>query len=83
MRADAKYITEVSNNFRDYVDIDEIYFDYQKLFDRFLLPKQCAYDIVYCMGISLPWSPQQNDLGGSEQTGPPVGGPNCVVAPTT
>lgn len=62
-----KYITKQMFTVEDFIKDKKITDAYQKIFDRLTAPQECPYDIVYYTGLSVPWSPQQKDLGGSEQ----------------
>lgn len=62
----AKYMLEKTIKLQEFINW-EVYQDYEKLFNELSKPIKSPYDIVYYMGISIPWSPHQEDLGGSEQ----------------
>jgi hypothetical protein len=62
-----KYIFEKMTTAEKFISNDEIYQEYQKIFDELSKPEVSPYDIVYYTGFSPPWSPLQKDLGGSEQ----------------
>lgn len=65
--SDKKYVIEKNLTVKQFINNDDIYDEYQKIFDELSKPKPSPYDIVYYCGISPIWSPLQNDLGGSEQ----------------
>lgn len=62
-----QYISEINTSIEKFIDDNEIYTDYENIFDELSEPQKSTYDIVYYCGISMPWSPLQKDLGGSEQ----------------
>uniref|UniRef100_A0A6G6AC00 Glycosyltransferase GTa type n=1 Tax=Borely moumouvirus TaxID=2712067 RepID=A0A6G6AC00_9VIRU len=62
-----KYITEKSITVGGFIMDQEIYNDYKNIFDELVKPINSEYDIVYYLGPSPLWSPQQSNLGGSEQ----------------
>lgn len=62
-----RYIIEQEFGLDYFIRDIEILDDYRKIFNDLVKPQKSPYDIIYCMGLSILWSPQQNNLGGSEQ----------------
>lgn len=56
---DKKYITELENTPQKFIKNEQIYENYQNLFDKLTKPKISHYDIVYYLGFSPLWSPKK------------------------
>lgn len=63
-----KYIFDIDCSLDKFISNQSIRQDYINLFKKLSEPKQSCYDIVYFCGLSIPWSPLENNLGGSEQS---------------
>ncbi|AAV50467.1 putative glycosyltransferase [Acanthamoeba castellanii mimivirus] len=64
---EVKYITLLNKSVREFINNDEIYNDYETIFNKLRQPVKSEYDIVYYLGLCPQWSPLQKNLGGSEQ----------------
>ena len=68
MLEEARYIHVVNEILDTLIKNSEILTMYREIFDVKRQPiTHTEYDIVYLCGLSIPWKPQQTDLGGSEQ----------------
>ena len=62
-----KYYVQLEKNLDSFIVDEELCNKYKKLFESMLEQKECLYDIIYFCGLSAPWVPHREDLGGSEQ----------------
>lgn len=64
---DHSFLIPTDEKFETMIEDKEIYQEYEKLFDQLRISEQSPYDIVYFMGISVIWNPNDRNLFGSEQ----------------